>query len=367
MNKPFLSHFALLFALLLLIQPSQAGGLPGAFTLNLPLAANTALPPWVGYPERPNTSFASMNLPITPTHPNASLLVTVYFQEKESGFLRITWKGTYGAETLSENFYEGIAMANQRSLIVSPETLANPGVLGFQCGDTVLGISKIKLEWLEPKVSLVAAQKCELLVTPELGPTVAAQVVDGQRHPVEPGAWKDEIVTVPVTECPERVDDGVEYNVQLERIPKAGRLALKESGLPIGQHLVVWVNDKLAGTITPSVPDLADGGLTSNEKAESGYVGWRDGSFYVPVDLLKVGVNSVQFSTEDDKLPPEGTTPPSPYVPVIPPALAFKEVTLQLDYPPAPQAPALVTGDDALPSEILHASLSEPTLRPSDP
>ena len=83
-------------------------------------------------------------MPILTPDPDASLLVTVYFQEKQGGFLRIIWTGTQGAQLLSDNFYENIAMNNQRSLLISPATLVGDGVLSFQCGDTDLGIQRIK-------------------------------------------------------------------------------------------------------------------------------------------------------------------------------------------------------------------------------
>ena len=77
-------------------------------------------------------------------------------------------------------------------------------------------------------------------------------------------------------------------------------MALKETGLSLGQHLVVWINEQRAGTITPAVPGLTDCGFFTDPSSATTYVGWRDGSFYVPVSLLKDGVNTIQFSPEDD-------------------------------------------------------------------
>jgi hypothetical protein len=299
--------------------------------LNLPLADNLTLPGWLGQPEIPATTFATLHLPILTPDPAASLLVTVYFQEKQDGFMRISWDGTQGAQVLSDNFYEDIGMANQRSLLISPATLIGDGTLTFQCGDSILGIQRIKLEWLENKSGLVSPDVRDLLVTPAMGPTQLSQNLNGQPNATEPGAWQNQLVTVPLTDSALRIEQGVDFSVDLDKVPATARLALKEAGLPLGEHLVVWINQQRAGTITPSVPDLLDAGFLADAKASTSYVGWRDGSFYAPVSLLKEGVNTVQFSDENDATPTasdSGADQP----------LAIKALVLQLNYESAPPA-----------------------------
>jgi hypothetical protein len=58
------------------------------------------------------------------------------------------------------------------------------------------------------------------------------------------------------------------------------------------------VNQQRAGAITPAVPDLADPGFSSDSAKP--YTGWRGGSVYLPVALLKKGLNALQFSIEND-------------------------------------------------------------------
>jgi hypothetical protein len=299
---PALSSGWACFLLLFLAGCLRASDLPAPVTLDFPFPANEATPGWLGHPETPPTDFATLDLPILTPDTNASLLVTVYFEEKQDGFMRITWQGTQGAQLLSDNFYENIGMANQRSLLISAATLIGDGILAFQCGDSTLGIQRIKLEWLENKDSLVSPTVEDFLVTPVIGPTQLAQSLNGQPNPTEPGAWEGQIVTVPLTDEALRIEQGVEFSVDLDKAPGSARLALKEAGLPLGRRLVVWINQQRAGTITPTVPDLLDGGFLTGGNASTGssYAGWRDGSFYVPVSLLKAGINTVQFSDEDD-------------------------------------------------------------------
>ncbi len=318
------------FLFICLTALTHATDLPASLTLDLPIPLNLATPSWLGHPTIPPTTFATLNLPILTPAADASLLVTVYFQEKTGGFMRIIWQGTQGAEVLSDNFYEDIGMANQRSLLISQTTLAGDGTLIFQCGDTNLGIQRIKLEWLQNKNGLVSSDVHDTLVTPSVGATQGALSLNGQANPVQPGAWRGDIVTVPLIDSPLRIEQGVDFSVDLDTVPGSARIALKEAGLPLGKHLVVWINQQRAGTITPTVPDLLDEGFVTDAKATTSYIGWRDGSFSVPVSLLKSGINTVQFSDEDDETSTPANTAPSDSNQE--PPLALKTLAMQLNY-----------------------------------
>jgi hypothetical protein len=315
---------------------ARALDLPPALTLDVPIAANLATPAWLGHPATPTDTLATLDLPITPPDPGAALLVTVYFQETDNGFLRINWKNDQGAVALADNFYENIGMANQRSLLIPPSSLGADGTLIFQGSATTLGIQRIKLEWLESRQDLISPATSAMLVTSSTGTTVPADSVNGQAAAPQAGAWDGDVVTVPISTDPVRIEQGVEFSVDLDKVPTSARVALKETGLSLSQHLVVWINDARAGTITPTVPGLNDSGFFTDTSSKTTYVGWRDGSFYVPVTLLKEGVNTIVFSSEDE-LPAAGaatdadaTTP-----------LALKGVALQLDYQAPPEPPAV--------------------------
>jgi len=344
-------------ASLLLATPLLAASdLPGAYTLDLPTEANLATPVWLGHPEMPPRAFATLDVPISPPAPDASLLVTVYFQEKEGGFLRVGWQKEEGAVMLSDNFYEGIGMSNQRSLLISPSTMQGDGTLHFQCGDTSLGIARIRFEWLENHAGLASPLLKDLLVTPATGSTQLASTLNGQPAPAGEAAWHERVVAVPMIDLPERVEQGVEFAVQIDIAPARVRLELKEAGLPWGQHLVIWVNQKRAGTITPAVPDLLDDGFLPSANGSANYVGWRDGSFYVPAGLLKVGDNAIQFSTEGDTQPLAGSASDVSTGSLAP--LAIKDVVLQLKYLPQPVLPDASTAS---------APASEPSSDSSGP
>jgi hypothetical protein len=319
--------------------------LPG-FTLNLPFAANAATPAWLAQPIVGSAPFATLDLPVTPPDATASLLITVFFQEQNGGFLRISWQAD-GANTpvegdtalpgpgesalssvLSDNFYEGIGMSNQRRLLVPADVLKQPGALHFQTGSTTLGITRIHLEWLENTVGLTSPALNDVVVTPADGHAVPASEVAGLPPLAQDPAWQGHVVNVPVTDVPLRIEEGLDFTVQIDSPPTLARVELKEAGLPWGQHLVVWVNSHRTGLLIPATPQLDNGGYSAG--ASGTYVGWREGSFFLPAAALAAGPNTLQFSAEPDV--PPATAANAPASPAAAP-LAVKDVVLQLAYP----------------------------------
>ncbi len=331
--------------------------MPPALTLNLPIPVNLATPAWLGHPTLPpNATLVTLDLPITPPDAGAALLVTIYFTESNTGQLRINWNpdSSATAVALADNFYENIGMANSRSLLIPPSMLGAGGTLVLQGTATGLGVQRIKLEWLESRQDLVAPTASAMLVTPSEGATVPAASVNGQPEAPQAGAWDGDTVSVPVTTDAVRIEQGVEFSVDLDKVPTTARLSLKETGMSLTQHLVVWINQARAGTITPVVPGLNDAGFFTNSSSATSYVGWRDGSFYVPVTLLRNGVNTVQFSPEDE-VPP---ALPAPANATATP-LAVKDAALQLNYAEPPEPPAA-----DLP--VLHLSAEPAPITPAE-
>jgi hypothetical protein len=348
------SRVILAGALLFLALSPALRALDGSeiFTVDFPFGANAATPAWLGHPVTPSGTFATLDLPITPPDPGASLLVTVFFQEKEGGFLRISWQAapvtTEGtgavpdpgeaasSSVLCDNFYEGIGMSNQRSLLVSADTMKQPGTLVFQCGDSTLGISRIKFEWLQNSTGLSSPAINDVLVTSANGKTQLASELAGQPPAAQDAVWHDRVINVPISDVPVRIEQGVDFTVQMDGPPTVARLEVKESGLPWGQHLVVWINNQRAGVVLPVVPELGDAGYP-DEKGST-YVGWRAGTFYIPSGFLTAGSNTLQLSAEPD-VPP--ATAPDPNATLDP--LAVKELGLELDYPAGSTATASAT------------------------
>jgi hypothetical protein len=112
------------------------------------------------------------------------------------------------------------------------------------------------------------------------------------------------------------------------------------------------------------VPDLLDGGFLTGGNASTSYAGWRDGSFYVPVSLLKTGINTVQFSDEDDAALILGGASPSDTG--LGPPLAIKALVLQLNYLPVRRRQACLNRNlpQPPPTRSRRRSLPQPHLKP---
>ena len=307
----------------------HADELPGPLTLNIPVAMNLATPAWLGHPVIPNDTLQSVALPITPPNAHAALLMTVYFTESDDGFLRINWTPNGGGApvALASNFYEGVGMATSRSLLIPPSTLGTGGTLMLQGTAVALGVQRVEFEWLESRQDLVSQKAGAMLMTTADGTTIPAESANGQPAAAPTGTWEGDIVTVPITTDPQRIETGVEFPVDLDKVPTTARLVLKETGLPLTQHLVVWINQARAGTITPVVPGLGDAGFFTTTASSTSYVGWRNGSFYVPVSFLRQGENTLQISAEQEVPGANGVLLAADDA-----ALAVKDVAFQLNY-----------------------------------
>ena len=374
------TRFSFLLSALLLCGAASfvhAQEAPLYFTLDLPFGVNEATPAWLGHPATPAGTFATLDLPVTPPDATASLLVTVFYQEQNGGFLRIGWQAasalpaapgelpgpgeSASSSVLCDNFYEGIGMNNQRSLLIPAEAMKQAGALTFQTGAATLGISRIKLEWLEASTGLSSPAFNDVLVTPADGKTQLASELTGQPPLANDPSWHDRIVDVPITDVPLRIDQGVDFTVQMDGVPTMARVALKEGGLPWGQHLVVWVNGKRSGIVFPAVPPLGDPGYP--DAPDAPYVGWRGGSYFIPAGDLAAGNNTLQFSAEPDVVP---ATAPDPQA--APAPLAVKDVDLQLDYPAnstatasaVPNAPAPAPAPDTTAAAAPVADAANP-------
>ena len=237
---------------------AHADETPIVYTLDLPCQPNLATPTWLGHAVVPVSTFAELNLPLTTPQAGQALLVTLTFREKTGGFLRLIWQGAQGEQqVLTNNFYQGIGMANQRALLIPADVVQGSGTLLLQCGATDLGVQSISLEWLENQSALASPEKPDELVVSSLGTIASAASLDGQPPQAESAALEGTLVTVPVISAPERIEQGVQFGLQLDDTPTGARLSMKEAGLPWDQHLVLWINQQRAGTITPRYLILA--------------------------------------------------------------------------------------------------------------
>lgn len=301
---------------------SQAGESERGFTLDLARSDKTQdLPVWMtGSPLASPADHATIGFTISPPPGNSDLAVTFYFQETEGGFLRVYWDGTQTNEMLSDNLFEGIAMPNQRTLLIKRETLSSPGTLSVQSSEPALNVSRIHWEWVDPTtVDLAKGAEPTALVDAN-GRIFKETEINGAPSVPPPDRLRQSIVTAELTQKPERIESGVEFVATLQAVPEFARLEVRISGAALDKAVQLFVNGKLTGEVALEIPDLSDPGYQTGSDGAAFYVGWRKGVVYVPVGQLATGENRFQFGIKDGAA--AAAAPP----------LAVKNLILQLKY-----------------------------------
>ena len=120
-----------------------------------------------------------------------------------------------------------------------------------------------------------------------------SQDLTGEPAAAQTGMWQDEVVSVPLTDSAVRIEDGVDFSVDLDKVPVAARLSLKESGLPLGKHIAVWINvaagrDDHTRRARSARRWFLDRYFQRQEHDELRRLA-HDGAFYVPVSFLTSG------------------------------------------------------------------------------
>jgi len=243
--------------------------------------------------------FAEIRFEITPPSTPSDLLVTITFNEKAGGFLKAFWDTAEGFQTLSDNLYEGIAMPNQRSLLISQLMLKEKGTITFQASQEDAQIYKIQWEWLESKVISASEDFFGLAAVSGNGKALEAEEVNGEPFPAPVDQWKGSFMTAVLTDEPERIEEGLEFQADMEKVPAIVRLEGWVSGLSLDKALTLWING-VPVAISPEVPNLTDPGYQILTPGKFSYVGWRKVQLWISPDWLQTGVNKFQFSWESD-------------------------------------------------------------------
>jgi len=308
---------------LLVLCPARADDNGRAFTYDLVQTGQAQiLPAWMtGMPSASPAIHASISFPIAPPSDTSDLAVTLCFTETTGGFLRVYWTGLQTSEMLSDNLFEGIAMPNQRTLLIKRSTLTSPGTITVQSSETTLNVSRIHFEWVDPGILSLAADAKQAGLINATGTVLKDGDINGA--PLMPTVDKiqNSTVTAALNEKPERIEAGVEFVGALQALPLHARLEVQISGAPVDKAVQLILNGALVGDIAMDIPDLNDPGYQATDGTTPAYTGWRKGVIFIPVEKLKVGDNQFQFAVKD--VVPSATASP----------LALKNLLLQLKYP----------------------------------
>ncbi len=312
-------------------------------------APKQTLPSWMtGQPVASPGAHSTISFPITPPAGDSELAVTFYFTESTGGFLRVYWASPKNSGMLSDNLYEGIAMPNQRTLLIKRDTLTSAGTLNVQSSDPSLNLSRIHWEWVDPATLPVANASKGAALIDSTGAVHDDGEVNGAPPLPKQDQMGDSVVTATLTDKPERIEAGVDFVASLEQAPQFAHLEVQMAGVPVGKSVKLWVNNAQAGEVALAVPDLNDPGYAaSGTNGAPSYIGWRKGAVYFPAELLKAGENHFQFTVQDA----------AAGAPV-----AVKDLTLQLKYGAKPA----VDAQSASPSPT-PAAEQAPQQQPAQP
>ena len=288
-----------------------------AFLQKLNGAENPTLPNWMeGPPMATPAKYATVSFPIRPPQEEDDLLVTVFFNEQPGGFLRVYWDDGYNKEMLTENLAEGIGMANRRTFVIKRRTMVASGLLTFQASEASLGVDRIYWQWSRQQSAYLDDAYFPGGLLGRSGEWLRDDEIDGLPGTTRNDFWQNDVVTAPVITKPERIERGVQFVAELPESPKFVRIHVKIAGLPLDTKLILWVNEKPAGEVSVSVPNLSDPGLSESAAGQLLYTGWRAAGLLVDASLLKIGENRFYFEPEAEQS-----------------ALAIKDFEIQLQYP----------------------------------
>jgi len=282
-----------------------------------------SFPAWLRSVPLSPTFYARRDFQIFP--PEASpkdLAVTLYFNEPEFGFLRVFWHSATHAEMVSPDLLEGIAMSNQRTVLLRRTLLSGPGVLSIQSSEEIFNVWRIHWQWLEAREVLLpeaGLDDAPALLLPN-GPLLSEPEKLARQAAPAGDRWKGDVISAKVTEAPERIEEGVDFFLELLSIPELARLQVDLNGVPLESEVSVWVNQRRAGTLNLLVPPIFGGGYLLGKEGKAEYIGWRTGQLFLPAQLLRTGENQIVFEVQGVRTS-AGTDP-----------VALRNLTLELRY-----------------------------------
>ena len=322
--------FSLLFGWLAVVcTGSLAAG--DTFTLDLPMVEGGVLPLWLTRVTAvPNTTSGTLEFELSPPSDETDLALTIAFDEPQGGFLRLVWKSGEKTELLSANLCEGIAMANQRTILIKRSVLAGPGVLILQSSERSLGVWRMQWEWVASRSVAVGMGAADAVLVDDRGRVHKVDETSGEPNRAPGDEWRGTVIRASLTGRPVRIEGGVEFLATLERLPVDARAEVFLAGVPLDRRVTLWVNGQEAREAALEVPSLDDPGYHRDADGKREYVGWRKGALFIDTTLLKIGENQFQIAVE--KATSDGGVA----------AIAVKNFSLQLEYPRPIRVPAVL-------------------------
>ncbi|MBV8586365.1 MAG: hypothetical protein JO308_08770 [Verrucomicrobia bacterium] len=265
-----------------------------------PIATSkVVLPAWI--PDWPVASVgprSELAVPIRPGVEDLDLAVTVVFREEIGGYLAVFWEPSFGSrQQLSENLFENIGIPNERTLLIARPTMGGAGRLIFASSSSALNIIRIRFDWVRPGVVRLADTEPNGALVMTGSKILAPEEVDGSPLTPIADSWAGKTLTTSITDNAQRIENGVDFPINIPAQVGEARVELVVDGLPLNGALSAWLNGLFIGNLAVETPDLRDPGFGVADDGTQVYVGWRKASIFLPNGYLQVGDNQIQFGT----------------------------------------------------------------------
>ena len=192
--------------------------------------------------------------------------------------------------------------------------MGGPGKVVLKSSEAVLNVLRVRLDWARSGVVRLADSVPNGALVTTGGKMFAPGEVDGSSLTPTADSWEGRTLTTSVTERPERIEKGIDFQVSVPKHVNRARVEVLVNGLKIDQSIKLWLNGHQVGTLALEVPDLTDLGYGKGSDGSMRFAGWRKGVFFLSSGQLPVGENHFQFE------PPAGSE------------VAIRDFLLQVDY-----------------------------------
>ncbi len=273
----------------------------------------------------PYRTFARHRYEVTPPHNDAALVVTFYFDESRAGYLRVLWGQWPSEATLIQNLFEGVGVPNQRTLILTPEQLARPGILTVLSGAAESSMLDARFRWVDSYLLWSDDPAAPALWLEGTG-AFSEQEIHALPLPVATDSFHGTLSRAVLAAQPVRIEHGTVFAFEFQSPPAHTRLSGEFIGLPLDADVEIWVNGHLVRHLPLASPALDDPGWQTRPDGSTTYAGWRTASVLIPPDVFQPGENRVLFhwpAAED-----------RPYAPYFHPA-AVKNLILECAFGPS--------------------------------
>lgn len=275
--------------------------------------------PWLLVPGDPG-SIIQPNLiqfgVVPPADPPA-LAVTILFSENRGSALRVTWTTAKGVSTtLANDLFEGIGIANRRTLLIPAPLLDAPGALTLEDPGGQVHLIAAIFEWVPTRRLWVAPGAEDAAFVTAENAVLDIQDVTGGLAAPPADRWSGQILRGALYDQPVQLPPNTAFEFELERAPSRLRLEALVAGLPPDAIARVYLNGAYAGPLQIEIPTLSDPGYHGDA-----FIGWRKAAALPAPHLLAPGLNRIWFDWDTS-----GSAKP--------PFLGIKDPILEIEYPP---------------------------------